>query len=65
MDYRKNPEMPEQIPEMIRIAEILSESFPHVRVDLYLLDSGEIRFGEMTFTTSAGFLMRFQLSSET
>ena len=48
------PEMPEQIPEMIRIAEILSEGFPHVRVDLYLLDSGEIRFGEMTFTTSAG-----------
>lgn len=48
------PPMPEKIPEMIRISELLSAGFPHVRVDLYLLDSGEIKFGEMTFTTSSG-----------
>lgn len=45
---------PLQLEEMIQIAETLSEGFPHVRVDLYLLDSGAIKFGEMTFTTSSG-----------
>ena len=46
--------MPEQIPQMIKIAETLAEGFAHVRVDLYLLDDGSIKFGEMTFTTSSG-----------
>ena len=46
--------MPEALPDMIKTAEKLAEGFPHVRVDLYLLDNGEIKFGEMTFTTSSG-----------
>lgn len=50
------PDKPEQLSEMICISEVLSDGFPHVRVDLYLLDTGKIRFGEMTFTTSSGML---------
>lgn len=48
------PDKPAQFSEMVRVSEVLSDGFPHVRVDLYLLDTGEIRFGEMTFTTSSG-----------
>ena len=40
---------------MIEIAEILSEGFSYVRVDLYELDNGEIKFGEMTFTPRSGY----------
>ena len=32
----------------------LSEDFAHVRVDLYLLADGTIKFGELTFTSSSG-----------
>ena len=39
---------------MWEIAEILSEGFPFVRVDLYN-DKGRILFGEMTFTPYGGF----------
>lgn len=45
---------PEKLDEMIRIAEILAEGFPHVRVDLYQLNDGTIKFGEMTFTSCNG-----------
>ncbi|ONI37955.1 hypothetical protein AN639_08575 [Candidatus Epulonipiscium fishelsonii] len=45
---------PDNLNEMIEIAEILSKEFPHVRVDLYSLNNGEIKFGEMTFTTHSG-----------
>lgn len=47
------PALPENIDEMIKIAEILSEGFAHVRVDLYSVD-GAIYFGEMTFTSGNG-----------
>ncbi|MBQ6478076.1 MAG: hypothetical protein IJI44_01775 [Erysipelotrichaceae bacterium] len=50
----QDPTMPRQIPEMVCLAEKLAEGFPHVRVDLYLLDNGEIKFGEMTFSSSSG-----------
>jgi len=40
---------------MIGIAEALSEGFPHVRVDLYRMDNGQILFGEITFTTASGY----------
>ena len=39
---------------MVEIAEKLSSSFPYVRVDLYRLNDGSIRFGEMTFTPAGG-----------
>ena len=40
---------------MIKIATQLSQSFPHVRVDLYNID-GEIIFGELTFFHLNGFM---------
>lgn len=46
--------MPENFSEMIEIASMLSKGFSHVRVDLYNVD-GNIYFGEMTFTSNAGF----------
>lgn len=45
---------PEQLDLMLEYARILSKGFPHVRVDLYALDS-QIYFGEMTFTNGSGF----------
>lgn len=45
---------PRNLKKMIEIAEKLAADFPHVRVDLYLLDDGEIKFGEMTFTSASG-----------
>ena len=50
----KQPPKPANYEIMVQIAETLSEGFPHVRVDLYNLD-GKIYFGEMTFTTAAGY----------
>ena len=46
-------EMPTEMPEMIRIAEKLSENIPQLRVDLYLVD-GHIYFGELTFFHNSG-----------
>ena len=58
--YYKNStkpvELPEQIHEMIKYAEILSKDIPYVRVDFYLVD-GTVYFGEMTFYTWDGFLV--------
>lgn len=48
---------PERLEEMIRVAEILSEDFPHVRVDLYCIDENgkeSIYFGELTFYHTGG-----------
>lgn len=45
---------PEKLAEMIQISKRLSESFPHVRVDLYYVNN-TIYFGEMTFTHGNGF----------
>jgi len=44
---------PERIEEMFTIAEILSQGFPFVRVDLYYSE-GRIFFGEMTFNPDGG-----------
>ena len=41
--------------EMKRLAGILSEGFPHVRVDLFL-SQGKIYFGEMTFHHDGGLV---------
>ena len=45
---------PAVIDKMFKLADDLSSPFPFVRMDFYELD-GEIRFGEFTFTPSAGF----------
>lgn len=45
--------MPENLDEMIRIAEKLSQSFKFLRVDFYNV-KGRIYFGELTFYPAAG-----------
>ena len=47
--------IPENMQDMIRIAEHLSKPFPHVRVDFYNID-GRIIFGELTFLSNGGFV---------
>ena len=46
--------LPEKVKEMIPLVEKLAEGFPHIRVDLYLVN-GRIYFGEMTFFAGSGF----------
>ena len=52
---KKGPDMkrPENLNEMIKIAEKLSQTFVYVRVDLYSVQ-GKIYFGELTFTPANG-----------
>ena len=50
----KTVERPENLDEMLRLAERLSEGFCYVRVDFYRLNSGALKFGEMTFTPASG-----------
>ena len=51
---KKTIEKPDNLDEMINLAEKLSKNFNHVRVDFYRLDDGTIYFGEMTFTSASG-----------
>lgn len=46
---------PEKLSEMKEIAEKLSQDFPFVRVDLYLVN-GKIYFGELTFYPWSGYV---------
>ncbi|WP_230534502.1 ATP-grasp fold amidoligase family protein [Microvirga roseola] len=46
---------PDNLRQMLAAAEVLSEGFNFVRVDLYSVE-GRIYFGEMTFTPGAGGL---------
>lgn len=46
---------PEQLDELLKIAEDLSSPFPYVRVDVYLYE-GKIIFGELTFFHKSGFV---------
>ena len=39
---------------MISFGEILSEDFPHARIDFYNVD-GNIYFGEITFYSNSGY----------
>lgn len=45
---------PPQIDRMIELSERLSAGLNHCRVDFYLLDNGEIKFGELTFSAASG-----------
>ena len=47
--------LPDNIKDMIYIAEKLSKPFHHVRVDLYNVD-GRIYFGELTFYSNGGYI---------
>lgn len=50
----KDMPRPENLDEMIAVAEKLAAGFNHVRVDLYRMDDGKLYFGEMTFTSASG-----------
>ena len=52
-DYNHQEVMPENLDEMISIAERLSKDLKFVRVDLYNI-SGKIYFGEITFYPAGG-----------
>lgn len=45
---------PEGFEKMLGYAEKLSLNFPHVRIDLYCLPNGQIKFGEFTFFPASG-----------
>jgi hypothetical protein len=45
---------PEKYDEMKKIAEKLSKGYPHIRVDLYLIDN-HVYFGELTLYNQSGF----------
>lgn len=50
-------EKPVTLADMIRIAKILSQDFPFVRVDLYEYNK-KVYFSELTFTPSGGLMYR-------
>jgi len=54
--YPNSPGMlpkPDRLEDMIDCARVISEGFPHVRVDFYLED-GRVIFGECTFFHFSG-----------
>lgn len=53
-DVNKNVEKPKTFKQMIRIAEILSEPFPFVRIDFYSIKD-KLYVGEMTFHPGCGW----------
>lgn len=56
-DYLQGEVMPKpnNLDEMISVAEKLSQGFPELRVDLYNV-RGKVYFGELTFTSQGGFM---------
>ncbi len=50
---KKEIKKPKGFKKMIELAELLSQGFPHVRVDLYDIN-GKIYFGELTFFHFSG-----------
>ena len=52
-DFGQTPPIPDNIDEMITVAEKLSSGYPFMRVDLYNI-KGKIYFGEMTFYPASG-----------
>lgn len=53
--FKEPPTLPENMGEMVKIAEKLSEDFPYARVDLYNI-KGRIVFGEITFYPWSGYV---------
>ena len=58
-NYPTDIELPDNLNEMVQIAEKLSVGIPHVRVDLYNLDGKQIKVGELTFYHGAGLSNTF------
>lgn len=53
--FDSEPKLPENIHEMIKVSEKLSEDFPFARIDLYNIQ-GNIIFGEITFYPWSGYI---------
>ena len=51
----KGMERPDNLDEMIEVAEKLAAGINFARIDFYRLDNGKLYFGEMTFTPSSGY----------
>lgn len=49
------PEKPEQFEKMKELAHILSDGYPHIRVDFYVIN-GLIYFGELTMYHNSGLI---------
>lgn len=56
-------EKPDNLDEMLRVAEILSADFPYVRVDLYSVE-GKVYFGELTFYPWSGYVQYYPDSAD-
>ena len=54
-NYPISVQLPTNLSEMVKIAEVLSRGVPHIRVDLYRLSNGEIKVGELTLFHGSGF----------
>lgn len=48
------PPRPQKLNKLLELSKKLSEGFPFVRVDFYILNDGSIKFSEMTFTPASG-----------
>lgn len=48
-------EKPKNFEKMVEYARILSQDFPHVRVDFYNIE-GDVVFGELTFHNGSGYV---------
>ena len=55
LPYAVIPRKPDNLDEIIHIAEKLSANIPHVRVDFYVVQ-GRLYFGEYTFYTGSGYI---------
>lgn len=55
----QEPKRPDTLEEMIRVAKILSEDFPFVRVDLYDYKN-HVYFSELTFTPWGGLMYSYK-----
>ena len=50
-----NAPRPEKLEELLKCAERLAKGLPFARVDFYVLEDGNIIFGEITFCPMSGF----------
>lgn len=50
-----NAPRPEKLEELLKCAERLAKGLPFARVDFYVLEDGNIKFGEITFCPMSGF----------
>ena len=52
--FKTPPKLPPVITDMIKYGSILSEEFPHARVDFYCVNN-KVYFGEITFYANCGY----------